>query len=42
MQVKIYDHETEQTSYMSLKEFENAFNYDEINQSNCNIEFIGE
>ena len=42
MKIKIYDYETETTIYMTLKEFETAFNYDEINQNNCNIEFIGE
>lgn len=41
MKIKIYDHETEQTTFMTLKEFEIAFNLDEINQSNCNIEFVG-
>ena len=42
MKIKIYDHETETTSYMTLKEFETAFNNDTINQSLCSIEFIGE
>ena len=41
MKIKIYDHETEETIIMSLKEFEIAFNNDEINQSICIIEFIG-
>lgn len=41
MKIKIYDHQTGKTIIMSLKEFEIAFNNDEINQSICNIEFIG-
>lgn len=41
MKVKIYDYELEKVFYMTLKEFETAFNNDEINQSLCNIEFVG-
>lgn len=41
MRVKIYDYQTEETFYMDLKEFEIAFNNDEINQSICSIEFVG-
>jgi hypothetical protein len=42
MNVKIYDYETEATSYMTLKEFEKAFNDDVLNQNLCSIEFIGD
>lgn len=42
MKIKIYDYETETISYMTLKEFENAFNDDTLNQSLCSIEFIGD
>ena len=40
MKIEVFDFETEETTTMSLEEFERQFNADEINQSLCNIKFI--
>ena len=40
IKVCIYDFDTDKEAFMTLKEFENAYNFDEINQTNTHIKFI--